>query len=138
MKLPRLLAWCQASALMLAACAAPRVATVSTDDNFRIGGAVLNAAAEHHFAYREAVLSACAGNHAALLELLLFSRKTDGEASLDHGMVLLALRQRIGVEHFDSVSRSLDVDQKREIESLLETSEKFHRATVETLTRPHD
>jgi hypothetical protein len=123
---------------MLAACAAPRARNVLTHCNIRIGGAVLDAAAEDHFAYRKAVFSACGGNQMALRDLLLFSEKADGEARLDHGMVLLALRQRIGVDSFDSISRSLGVDKKRKIDSLLETSGKFHRATVKALAGPHD
>ena len=71
----------------------------------------------------------------ALVELLLFTDKTDGEATLDHGSVLLALRDHVGIQRFDSISRSLGDDRKKAVDSLLETAEKLHRATVQMVGR---
>lgn len=119
-------------ALILSACAAPQ-----GDDkplahcDIRIGGAVLRVAAENHFAYRVAVDSACSGRSDALVNLLMFSDRTDGEASLDHGSVLVALRRHIGQRRFNSGLDSLSENKKREVESLIETAEKLHRATLQ-------
>ena len=54
---------------------------------------------------------------------------------MDHGGVLLALRDHVGSQRFDSVSRSLGDDRKKAIDSLVETAEKLHRATVQMLGR---
>jgi hypothetical protein len=119
--------------VVLTACAAPYGSHKNqTDCDIRIGGAVLSVAADDGFAYRQAVLSACGGKAGALVDLLLFTDKTDGEATLDHGTVLLALRDRVGIRRFDSISRSLGDDRKKAIDSLVETAEKLHRATVQT------
>ena len=89
--------WRAAPTVILTACATPYDShTNPTDCDIRIGGAVLSVAADNGFAYRQAVLSACSGNAGALVDLLLFTDKTDGEATLDHGSVLLALRDHVG------------------------------------------
>jgi hypothetical protein len=119
--------------VILTACAAPYGShTNRTDCDIRIGGAVLSVAADNGFAYRQAVVSACGGKAGALVDLLLFTDKTDGEASLDHGSVLLALRDHVGIQRFDNISRSLGDERKRAIDSLVETAEKLHRATIQT------
>jgi hypothetical protein len=38
----------------------------------------------------------------------------------------------VGIQRFDSISRSLGDDRKKAIDSLVETAEKLHRATVQT------
>jgi hypothetical protein len=125
--------WRAASIVILTACAAPFGShTNRTDCDIRIGGAVLSIAAGNRFAYRQAVFSACSGKANALVDLLLFTDKTDGEAALDHGSVLLALRDHVGRQRFDSISRSLGDDRKKAIDSLLETAERLHRATLQT------
>jgi hypothetical protein len=124
--------WTITSSLILSACAAPHGNdNPSGNCDIRIGGAVLSVAAENHFPYRRAVDSACSGKSDALINLLLFTDHTDGEASLDHGSVLIALRQHIGKRQFNSALHSLSEDQKNEVKSLLETSEKLHRATLQ-------
>jgi hypothetical protein len=122
--------------VILTACAAPFGShTNRTDCDILIGGAVLSVAADNGFVYRQAVLSACNGKTGALVDLLLFTDKTDGEATLDHGSVLLALRGHVGRQRFDSISRSLGDDRKKAIDSVVETAGKLHRATVEMLGR---
>jgi len=102
----------------LTACAAPYGSHKNqTDCDIRIGGAVLS------------------GKAGALVDLLLFTDKTDGEATLDHGSVLLALRDHVRIQRFDSISRSLGDDRKQAIDSLVETAEKLHPATVQMLGR---
>jgi len=120
----------------LTACAAPYGSHKNqTDCDIRIGGAVLSVVADNGLAYRQAVLSACSGKAGALVDLLLFTDKTDGEATLDHGSVLLALRDHVRIQRFDSISRSLGDDRKQAIDSLVETAEKLHPATVQMLGR---
>jgi hypothetical protein len=124
-----------AAIVVLGGCAAQAVGRGSTDCNIRVGGSVLNVAADAGFAYRETVASACSGQNQALVKLLLFTDRTDGEAMLDHGSVLLALRDHVGGQRFDSISRSLGDDRKKAIDSLVETAEKLHRATLQTVGR---
>jgi hypothetical protein len=92
-------------------------------------------AADNGFAYRQGVLSAYSGKAGALVDLLLFTDKTDGEATLDHGSGLLALRDHVGIQRFDSISPSLGDDRKKAIDSLVETADKLHRATGQMLGR---
>jgi len=120
----------------LTACAAPYGSHKNqTDCDIRIGGAVLSVVADNGFAYRQAVLSACSGKAGGLVDLLLFTDKTDGEATLVHGSVLLALRDHVRIQRFDSISRSLGDDRKQAIDSRVETAEKLHPATVQMLGR---
>jgi hypothetical protein len=122
-----------AAAMMLVACAAGDPRSSSTECVISIGGSVLKVAAEKGFAYRSSVLSACHGDSKALIHLLLFTEGTDGEAMLDHGNVLLALRTRLGVARFDKILRSLGTERQKAIAALLQTAENMHRATRQIL-----
>ena len=122
-----------AAAMMLVACAAGDPRSSSTECDISIGGSVLKVAAGKGFAYRSSVLSACHGDSKALIHLLLFTEGTDGEAMLDHGNVLLALRTRLGVARFDKILRSLGTERQKAIAALLQTAENMHRATRQIL-----
>ncbi len=122
-----------AAAMVLVACATGDPRSSSTECDISIGGSVLKVAAEKGFAYRSSVLSACHGDSKALIHLLLFTEGTDGEAMLDHGNVLLALRTRLGVARFDKTLRSLGIEQQKAISAILQTAESMHRATRQIL-----
>lgn len=122
--------------LLLMSCVAPnRSQVIANACDIRIGGAVLQMAKEYHFDYAENVADACDGDTRALMNLLRFTERTDGEASLDHGAVLLSLRHRFGVRQFSAISRRLGTHRKSEIDSLLDTTSKFHEETMELLKR---
>jgi hypothetical protein len=123
-----------ATALILAACS-----TSSFEENpdrceIRIGGAALAAAREIGFDYRQHVVLACRGDDDSLRKLLLVTEQMDGEAGIDHAEVLLSLRERIGFDRFESATKKLGADRKRDIDASVEGAEKMRRG-ISTLNQ---
>jgi hypothetical protein len=121
--------------LMVSACTVSRPTSApEPGSGTGIDGAVLTVAAEKGFHYRQTVNDALSGNQDALHKLLSFSHETDGEAGLDHGNVLLDVREKIGASRFDAILKSMPLTTQKEVEGLLRTAtgmRKFSRAVLQ-------
>ena len=91
------------------------------------GGSVLRIAAQQEFPYETLVRSACEGERQALGELLLFTKRTDGEAMLDHGYVLLQLKNRLGPGIVEEAMRSFPSAERQVVEAIIETAARMRR-----------
>ena len=122
-----------AAVIIVTACAAQHPHSSAAGCDIRIGGSILRVAAHNGFPYHDTVSSACRGESKALMRLLLFTDETDGEAMLDHGNVLVALRLHVGAARFDNALQSLDAERQRRIDAILKAAEKMHRAVRQIL-----
>ena len=100
------------SASMLVSCVTPRPTISHTSEPIVAAPEVLSQAAAAHFRYLATVRAAEQRDDTALLELIRFSTRTDAFGSIDHGAVLLELREIFGVTAFDEVAAQATKEQQ--------------------------